>query len=401
MRLFDRIDRRLALPGDDETLIAQKRLGWLVMGFAAIMTTLFGLFGLLSANPVLGRHLVWSGLACLLAAVLLWNFPRWWPPLIAVFIVLLGTVDPLYGHMVSGGYTAGSYEIVWAFIGPVLAVLFTGRRMILFTTFLAAAAFIAGALLDPIALARAPQLSYGQRLFNITSNLIVLLAFTVAASLYLFSQIRRARRRADDLLLNILPAPIARRLKASRDTIADGFDEATILFADIVNFTAMSAGADPIAIVNKLNDIFTDFDDLARRHGLEKIKTIGDAYMVAGGLPNPRPDHAAAVVEFARDLLDVAGGHTSWTGESIHLRVGINSGPVVAGVIGRDKFIYDLWGDAVNVASRMEANGLANRIQVTAAVKERLDGRYRFAPRGPIDIKGKGEMMVYVLEGEE
>jgi class 3 adenylate cyclase len=401
MTLFDRIDRRLALPGDDETLIAQKRLGLLVMVFAAGMTTLFSLFGLLSSNPVLGRHLVWSGLSCLLAAVLLWNFPRWWPPLIAVFIILLGTIDPLYGHMVSGGYTAGSYEIVWAFIGPVLAVLFTDRRMILFTTFLAVAVFIVAGLLDPIALARAPQLPYGERVFNSASNLIALQVFTVAASLYLFRQIQRARRRADDLLLNILPAPIARRLKVSRDTIADGFAEATILFADIVDFTAMSAGADPIAIVNKLNDVFTDFDGLVRRHGLEKIKTIGDAYMVAGGLPDPRPDHAAAVVEFAQDLLAVAKGHTSWTGEPIRLRIGVNTGPVVAGVIGRYKFIYDLWGDAVNVASRMESNGLANRIQVTEAVKERLDGRYRFEPRGPIEVKGKGEMIAYVLVSDE
>jgi adenylate cyclase len=218
--------------------------------------------------------------------------------------------------------------------------------------------------------------------------------------LFLFRQLDNARRRADDLLLNILPAPITERLKAAPVTIADGFDEATVLFADIVDFTTMSAKADPIEVVGKLNEVFSEFDELAQSHGLEKIKTIGDAYMVAAGLPDHRPDHVEAMVDFARVMLAAANRHTSWSGESIRLRVGINTGPVVAGVIGRHKFIYDLWGDAVNVASRMESNGLANQIQVTQAVRDRLDGRYTFEPRGPVEIKGKGLMMTYILSDE-
>ncbi|MFN2254322.1 MAG: adenylate/guanylate cyclase domain-containing protein, partial [Candidatus Promineifilaceae bacterium] len=171
-----------------------------------------------------------------------------------------------------------------------------------------------------------------------------------------------------------------------------------VIYADIVDFTTLSSGADPVEIVNLLNDIFSSFDDLAAKHGLEKIKTIGDAYMVAAGIPEPRPDHAEAITEFALDMLDVVENYAGFHGEPIRLRVGINTGPIVAGVIGRQKFIYDLWGDAVNVASRMESNGLANQIQVTEAVKEKLDYRYRFQERDPIYIKGKGMMVTYLLQ---
>jgi class 3 adenylate cyclase len=197
--------------------------------------------------------------------------------------------------------------------------------------------------------------------------------------------------------LNILPGTIAGRLKENPGIIADGFSEATVLFADIVDFTTMSSGADPADVVRKLNEIFSDFDRLATSHGLEKIKTIGDAYMVAGGLPEAQPDHCQVVAAFALDMVAAMERHRSWTGEAMRIRVGINTGPVVAGVIGQQKFIYDLWGDAVNVASRMESNGLSNEIQVTQAVKDKLAGLYEFEERGPIYVKGKGEMVTYLM----
>jgi urea transport system substrate-binding protein len=200
------------------------------------------------------------------------------------------------------------------------------------------------------------------------------------------------------LLLNILPGSVATRLKESPETIADGFNEVTVLFADIVDFTAMSSNADPVAVVNLLNDVFSEFDELAKKHGLEKIKTIGDAYMVAAGLPEPRPDHTEAIMLFAQEMLEAVERQEGLNGDPVRLRIGINTGPVVAGVIGRQKFIYDLWGDAVNVASRMESNGLTNQIQVTEAVKEKLDGQYAFVAREPIAVKGKGMMVTYLLE---
>jgi adenylate cyclase len=224
--------------------------------------------------------------------------------------------------------------------------------------------------------------------------LMVTLFFGV---LYLFLRMEHYRRRSDNLLLNILPWPIATRLKEDPHNIADGFNEVTVLFADIVDFTAMSSGEDPVDIVNLLNEVFSLFDDLAAKYGLEKIKTIGDAYMVAAGIPEPRPDHTEAIVKFAVDMLKALETHEGFHSEPILLRIGINIGPVVAGVIGHQKFSYDLWGDTVNVASRMESSGLANRIQVTKTVKEKLDGNYNFEERDPIFIKGKGMMVTYLL----
>src|SRR5215217_897030 len=193
------------------------------------------------------------------------------------------------------------------------------------------------------------------------------------------------RQRSERLLLNILPASIAARLKQSQGVIADGFPDVTVLFADIVNIT-------PEAVVQLLDELFSGFDQLAQRHGLEKIKTIGDAYMVVGGLPDPRPDHAVAVANMALAMREEVAGRFDPSGRPLAVRIGIDTGPVVAGVIGTSKFSYDLWGDTVNTASRMESHGLAGCIQVTARTYERLKHRYRFERRGPIHVKGKEEM---------
>ena len=208
----------------------------------------------------------------------------------------------------------------------------------------------------------------------------------------------RAHQRSEELLLNILPPSIARRLKLSGGTIADGFAEVTVLFADIVGFTRMSSLLPPERIVGMLNDLFCKFDDVAGQLGLEKIKTIGDCYMVAGGLPEPRTDHAEAVAEMGLAMLDIVAELAARTGEALSIRIGIHSGPVVAGVIGKRKFIYDLWGDTVNIASRMESHGLPGAIQLSDAARRLLDGKYRIRSRGTIDVKGKGEMETWLLE---
>ena len=257
------------------------------------------------------------------------------------------------------------------------------------------------ALLGPLVAPLGPALPQSVRLFAGLLSALVPASMVILISLFLFRQEERARRQADALLLNVLPRPIADQLKLSPETIAQGYDEVTVLFADIVGFTHMSAAADPRAVVELLNAVFSAFDDLADHYRLEKIKTVGDAYMVVGGLPQPRADHAEAVADFAIDMLKVVKRFRAWNGDEICLRVGIHSGPTVAGVIGRRKFIYDLWGDTVNTASRMESYGLENTIQVTPEVMARLDGsaggRYRFEPRGPIEVKGKGLMMTYLL----
>ncbi len=219
------------------------------------------------------------------------------------------------------------------------------------------------------------------------------------ATLIAEAALDRAHQRSEELLLNILPPSIARRLKLSGGTIADGFAEVSVLFADIVGFTRMASQRPPEHIVGLLNDLFCKFDDVAGRLGLEKIKTIGDCYMVAGGLPEPHADHAEAVAEMALAMLGIVAELAARTGEALTVRIGIHSGPVIAGVIGKRKFIYDLWGDTVNVASRMESHGLPGAIQISEAAARRLDGKYRLRPRGVIEIKGKGAMETWLLEG--
>jgi class 3 adenylate cyclase len=205
------------------------------------------------------------------------------------------------------------------------------------------------------------------------------------------------QEKSERLLLNVLPASIAARLKDTDDVIADAFADVTVLFADIVDFTRHSQQIAPEQVVRVLNGLFSVFDQLAKQRGLEKIKTIGDAYMVVGGLPDPRPDHAVAVADMALAMREEVAGRFDPSGGPLAVRIGIATGPVVAGVIGTSKFSYDLWGDTVNTASRMESHGLAGCIQVTARTYERLKHEYRFERRGPIYVKGKGQMVTYVL----
>ena len=209
--------------------------------------------------------------------------------------------------------------------------------------------------------------------------------------------LRMEQEKSEQLLLNILPETIAQKLKKEQSTIADGFAEATVLFADIVGFTKLAARVSPTQLVYLLNEIFSRFDRLAEKHGIEKIKTIGDAYMVVGGLPVHRPDHAEAIALMALDMQQEINQFSAETGEPFSIRIGINSGPVIAGVIGLKKFIYDLWGDTVNIASRMESHGIPGAIQVTPETYEILKDKFLFEKRGMIHIKGKGEMTTYLL----
>ena len=205
------------------------------------------------------------------------------------------------------------------------------------------------------------------------------------------------KEQTERLLLNILPKPIAERLQEKPQVIADSFSDVSVLFADLVGFTDFSSSQTPTKLVEILNQIFSKFDQLSEEHGLEKIKTIGDAYMVVGGLPTYRPEHVDAIAQMALDMQESLVSLNDKMGENFRLRIGINIGPVVAGVIGLTKFIYDLWGDTVNVASRMESSGLPGEIQVTSAVYDRLKDQFIFEKRGEVQIKGKGTMTTYLL----
>jgi class 3 adenylate cyclase len=214
----------------------------------------------------------------------------------------------------------------------------------------------------------------------------------------LHDQLQAEREKSERLLLNILPEPVAERMKQGETTIADNYADVTVLLADLVGFTSLAAQIDPEQVVELLNEMFSAFDLLTEKHGLEKIKTIGDAYMVAGGISSPRTDHAEACAELALDLEEEMERFNREFNTSICLRIGICTGPVVAGVIGCRRFAYDLWGETVNLACRLESTGEAGKIQIAESTYERLKQKYQFKPKHSVDVKGGGEVPAYWLE---
>jgi class 3 adenylate cyclase len=239
---------------------------------------------------------------------------------------------------------------------------------------------------------------FGLNVGGVAVTTFAIVQYSVRQREAALSALDAEHRRSESLLLSILPAPIAARLKHGPEVIAEAHPAVTVLFADVVDFTPYAERTSPGEVVVLLDRLFSAFDGLAERHGLEKIKTIGDAYMAAAGLPEARPDHVEAAIELAIAMLAEADRCTA-EGLPVRLRIGIDSGPVIAGVIGQRKFAYDLWGDTVNTASRMESSGVAGRIQVTPAVERTLRDRYAFEERAPIDVKGKGVMRPYLLVG--
>jgi len=395
--LYRRIESRVVVEGDSETRRFQKVLVVVVASIGSI-ATLFNALALFRAGlESAGWAYVASAVFLLAGAVAILVWPHRY--VVITFALLVDVlVFPGAAQVLSGGLASGLYALPWTIFAPLGAVLALGGRHALIHLGLFVVTVMGVAALDPLARSVAPRVSPGAiASFNVPS-LLSLGAIAGATSLYLLRQVDRFRIQADSLLLNVLPASIAARLKEEKTTIADRFEAVTVLFADIVGFTPLSSGADPEMVVDMLNSIFSEFDDLARAHRIEKIKTIGDSYMAAAGLPEPRDDHTVAAIEFALDMLEVVKSKTGLDGRPLRLRIGIHTGPVVAGVIGLDRFIYDLWGDTVNMASRMESNGVNDRIQVTRAVFDEIGDRYRFEPREPIDIKGKGMTVTYLLD---
>jgi class 3 adenylate cyclase len=292
-----------------------------------------------------------------------------------------------------GGFVASSAVMLWALIAPLGALVLTSRPMPWFIAYLALTV-VSGALESFLTAVPMPgTLVVVFFILNIggVSTVVYLLVR------YFIRGLAVEREKSEMLLLNVMPASIARRLKSGERPLADRFEEAAVLFADIVGFTPMAEGLAPESVVGLLDDLFTEFDSLAELHGLEKIKTVGDAYVAVGGVPEPTPRAPVAVVEMALDMLDLVANRPAPNGGSLSLRIGIDVGPVVAGVIGRQKFSYDLWGDTVNTASRMESHGVPGAIQVTPRAHERLKHLYRFERRGEVDVKGKGSISPWIL----
>jgi adenylate cyclase len=298
-----------------------------------------------------------------------------------------------------GGFVNSSAMMVWAFASPLGAlVLYNPRRAMWFMLGYLGLAVVS-ALIDPLLSAGAPPLPDWLRLLFFLLNIATLSTVTFAILVYFVGARERAQAEAERVLNNVLPQSIADRLRAGEQRIADDYPSVTVLFADVAGFTPLARRAGAERVIAILDNVFTRFDELATRHGLEKIKTIGDAYMAVAGAPRPMPDHAAAAADMALDLLDAVQSAADELAEPLAVRVGLHTGQAMAGVIGRRKFAYDLWGDAVNVASRMESTGVPGRIQVSDAVEEELRGRYRFEERGTIEVKGLGQMSTFFLLG--
>ena len=297
-----------------------------------------------------------------------------------------------------GGFKQSSVVIIWAALCPLGSLLLEDLRSTSFWILGFVVLLILGAALQPVLSPAALPESFVTWFFVLNVGAVVTITFGL---LYYFVGRRNFfQQQAEMLLLNILPREISAALKAEQRTIADEYPAVSILFADVVGFTPMAAGMTPMELVGLLNQVFLCLDGLVEKYDLEKIKTIGDCYMVASGVPRSRPDHATALVNLALDMQAAVAG-TRFDGRQLAFRIGINSGPVVAGIIGRTKFTYDLWGELVNLASRMESHGRARCIQITRSTYELVRDAFDCEAVGMIEVKGAGQMEVWHVLGSK
>jgi len=317
----------------------------------------------------------------------------------------LGLFLPFCHMLVLGGFMNSSAVLLWSFISPTGALLLYESGQAMRWWYAYVAILIVSGFLDPLVRAGnnlPPGLIttfFVLNIIGVSSIVIVFLKYFLDQKELAYRLLRIEETKAQDLLLNILPREIAGILKDEKRTIADHFEGTSVLFADLVGFTSLTAELAPVEMVNLLNEIFSFFDSLVEKYDVEKIRTIGDNYMVAAGAPRPRPDHAQVMAWMALEMSDYLRTRPNYNGKRIEFRIGINSGPAVGGVIGRKKFVYDLWGDAVNIASRMESQGVPGKIQITDATYEQIRDGFICEPRGTIPIKGKGEMRTWFLVG--
>jgi guanylate cyclase len=319
--------------------------------------------------------------------------------------LLLPLLLPFFLLLALGGFQNSSAVVLWSLSSPLGALLFAGRRQAKSWFIAYLALVVIAALLDPFG--RPSNLPPALLTVFYVMNIGCVSIFTFVLLQYFMSQkeatlilLHLEQEKSEHLLLNILPAEVAAILKKEERVIADRFDNASILFADMVNFTPMSAQMKPEEVVGLLNDVFCYFDTLTEKYGLEKINTIADCYMVAAGVPRPRSDHAHALAYMALEIRDCIRC-IKFGEKQLIFRIGINSGPVVAGVIGRKKFAYDLWGDTVNTASRMESHGVGGVIQISEATYELIKNDFICEPHGLLFVKGKGDMNVWYLLGKK
>jgi adenylate cyclase len=392
--LLERMVALAVLPGDRPDLVRTKRLFAAAM-WASLVTSF------VSAYQLYAFDAPWAAVAvCVpivtatIALVAMWAQPNTYPAV--MHVVALGTITTtVWMIILLGGVFESAGNTSWGVVVVVGAVaIFADRRAHFWLAVFAAStigAFFVAQRLEPVYV-------LPNRGYFAVFNLLIITLFIYAMLYYFVRQSVRLYDESERLLRNILPDQVVERLKHSDEMIADEYESASILFADVAGFTSMAARLPAEEVINMLNEVFTAFDKMVTEHGLEKIKTIGDAYMVAAGVPVRRDDHAPAICDLALSMRDHVTSQ-DYAGHRLSMRIGIASGPVMAGIIGRQKFSYDLWGDTVNLASRMETTGTPERIHMTTATCELVSPWFICEERGVVEVKGKGPMQTWYLIG--
>ncbi|HET9042560.1 MAG TPA: adenylate/guanylate cyclase domain-containing protein [Burkholderiales bacterium] len=421
MSYLSELGRRLRTagiePDDTDDVKLKKSLLMFAMGLTVaapvLWLALYGAMGLnLPASVPFGYQLV--SLGTLLVYLVTRNFD-----LFRVLQLSLYLFFPFVLQWQLGDFITASGFVLWGLLAPIVAVLVYSPRdsipwFVAYIVLIVAAAgadyylFAEGAKPAPVP-PKTIVVFFALNFVAISSVVYFLLRYAAVERDKSKARMEEAHRllqaeqeRSERLLLNILPGPVAERLKMEDGTIADGFADVTVMFADIVNFTTLAEGMSPNQIFAMLNKVFSSFDSLAERHGLEKIKTIGDAYMVAGGLNDESSvNYSEAIAQMALDMRDLLASDLSVNDHRLEIRMGIGTGPVVAGVVGKKKFIYDLWGDTVNLASRITAESVPGMVQVDVTTYRRLRNRFEFDPPKTLYLKGKGDTTVYTLRGRK
>jgi adenylate cyclase len=315
-----------------------------------------------------------------------------------VALISAGVVFSPVASFFGGGITGSSQGLVWAFLVPAYAIMALGPRRATpwFVAYLAIIAVLV--VFDPQIREAVGPRPYALLLIGQVQNTVIPLSIVFLMLRYTDVRRRAAEAQVDELLTNAIPRAIATRLRRGERRIAEAYPSTSVVFADIVGFTPWARDTPPDAVVELLDGLFTTFDELVERHGLEKIKTIGDAYMAVAGAPQPRADHAIAAIEFGQAMIQAVQAIRERTGIALQVRIGVASGQVVAGVIGARRLQFDLWGDTVNLASRMESSGVPGRIQVAASTRDLLGDRFALEPR-EVEVKGLGRLGTFLVAG--
>jgi adenylate cyclase len=402
-RATARLARIGADPRDDEELRQKKKLLVQLAVLIAPVSVVWGILYLALGSWVGIAPLVYCAIS--VASLVVFASTKNFRFLLVVQLLDILVAPTAGGQMLVGGFLPSGAVGVWGILAPMGALVFLELRQAVRWFVAFTVVFLFTGVLGELLFADADLPLW------FTSTMLALnivgagsIAFMHLATFAhqrneAFAALRVEQEKSEALLVNILPGSIAARLKAADQTIADHFDATSILFADVVDFTPLSQRLSPAETVDILDRLFSHFDSLVERHGLEKIKTVGDCYMAAAGVPDPHLDHARRAALLALDMREAVATSTVAGREGLELRIGINSGPVVAGVIGRKRFLYDLWSDAVNTASRMESHGTPGEIQITRETYELLKDEFFCRPRGTIPVKGKGEMETWYLVG--